>query len=80
MLRSLKPCIRCDGAGVVTIEALGPDPHVHTVIGTAMCHGCGGTGKTPVGEPCEVERILYGDPDAKPPQGVIYENEKEAAK
>jgi hypothetical protein len=71
----LKPCIRCGGTGRVPIEALGPDPHVHTVIGTAKCHGCGGEGRVPVCEPPEVERILFGDPDAKPPQGVIVCNE-----
>jgi DnaJ-class molecular chaperone len=65
MYRDLKPCIRCDGAGRVPIEALGPDPHVHTVIGMAKCHGCNGTGRVPVCEPCEVERILSGDQSVK---------------
>jgi len=60
MYRDLKPCIRCGGTGRVPIEALGPDPHVHTVIGTAKCHGCNGTGRVPVCEPPEAERVLAG--------------------
>jgi len=80
MYRDLKPCIRCKGTGKVPIEILSQDRQDHTVIGMAKCHGCGGTGKVPVMPPTELERILFGDPDATPPQGVIYENEKEAAK
>ena len=61
MYRSLKPCIRCEGKGVVAIEILTPDRHEHTIAGMAKCHGCGGTGRIPVSEPPEVERVLAGE-------------------
>jgi hypothetical protein len=64
-MNPIKPCIRCEGKGVVAIEVIGPDPHDHTVIGTAKCHGCGGTDKTPVMPPSEVERILGGNSGPK---------------
>ena len=81
MFRDLKPCIRCKGTGKVPIEILTPDRRDHFVAGTAKCHGCGGTGKVPKMPPPEVERILYGDPDAEPPGGVIVcrETAKEGA-
>jgi len=61
MYRSLKPCIRCKGTGKVAIEILSPDRHEHTIAGMAKCHGCGGTGRIPVSEPPEGERVLAGE-------------------
>jgi hypothetical protein len=61
MLRPLKPCIRCEGTGKVAIEIYNLDIKGYEPAGTAKCHGCGGTGEVPVGEPCEVERILAGN-------------------
>jgi hypothetical protein len=60
MYRDLKPCIRCEGMGKIPIEILSPDRQEHTVAGMAKCHGCMGTGRVPVGEPPEVERVLAG--------------------
>jgi hypothetical protein len=54
MPEQTKPCIRCGGTGVVKIEIVGPDPHVHALAGMYKCHGCGGTGEVVV----EEERVL----------------------
>ena len=68
MYRDLKPCIRCEGMGKIPIEILSPDRREHAVAGMAKCHGCMGTGRVPVCEPPEVERVLAGGTvDAKEP-------------
>jgi hypothetical protein len=56
--------------GKIPIEILSPDRREHAVAGMAKCHGCMGTGRVPVCEPPEVERVLAGATvDAKGAQG-----------
>jgi hypothetical protein len=73
MYRDLKPCIRCEGMGKIPVLDLSR-PEVlfgeEWPMRDATCHGCNGTGRVPVCEPTEVERVLAGATvDAKGAQG-----------
>ncbi len=52
-----KPCIRCEGTGVVKVEIIESDPHIHLIVGMFKCRDCRTAGAAVVEEDRVLEEV-----------------------